>query len=332
LLDFAGVPVPKEVSGQSWRPLLTKAQPNWRSSWFYEYFAEKQKGSRVPDITAVRTVDAKLIKYPGHEEWTELFDLKNDPYELRNLFADPAHASLRLRLEREHTRLASELGYRVPDYVDRPEGWGKPGGPDALTNALPGLRLDFDFAKLDGQRVPDSSGQGNHGTAHNVQLVEGREGRRALQLGDGGYVEVPKSESLSPAGSAWTVEAVINPQLPDGVILARGGRSQGYALWIREGRPAFTVIAGNKTVILESKKAIEGWTTVTGTIKADHTATLHVNGQLAGSAALPNFIQRDPNDAMQIGADMGSLVVESSLPKFTGSIERVRIFSGEARP
>ena len=332
LLDFAGVPVPKDMPGQSWRPLLTEARPNWRQSWFYEYFAEKQQGSRVPDITAVRTADAKLIKYPGHEEWTELFDLKADPYELRNLFAEPAHARLRVRLEVEHTRLASELGYRVPDYVDRPEWWGKPGGPDGTNETTPGLRLDFDFAKLDGQRVPDSSGQGNHGTGHNVELGEGREGRRALQLKDGGYVEVPKSKSLSPAGTAWTVEAVVNPRQPDGVILARGGRSQGYALWVKEGRPVFTVVTGDRTVTVESKKTIEGWTTLTGTIKADRTATLHINGQLAGSAALPNLIQHDPNDAMQIGADLGSPVVESSPPKFTGDIERVRIFSGEAKP
>ncbi|MEY4385099.1 MAG: hypothetical protein RLY20_382, partial [Verrucomicrobiota bacterium] len=57
VLDFAGVPAPKEMQGQSWRPLLTGKPESCRQSWFYEYFAENQKGTRIPDITAVRTAD-----------------------------------------------------------------------------------------------------------------------------------------------------------------------------------------------------------------------------------------------------------------------------------
>ena len=127
LLDFAGVPVPKEMQGRSWRTLLTGSDPSWRKSWFYQYFAEDQKGSNVPDITAVRTADAKLIQYPGHKAWTELFDLKADPYEIHNLIDDPAAAPLKAKMLAEHDRLSKELGYRVPDFVDRPRNWGKPG-------------------------------------------------------------------------------------------------------------------------------------------------------------------------------------------------------------
>lgn len=127
LLDFAGVPAPPEMQGRSWRPLLTGEKVPWRQAWFYEYFTENQKGTRVPDVTAVRTTDAKLIKYPGHEAWTELFDLKNDPYEIHNLFHDPAAALLKEKLLAEHDRLAQEVGFHVPDFVDRPPNWGQPG-------------------------------------------------------------------------------------------------------------------------------------------------------------------------------------------------------------
>lgn len=120
LLDYAGLTVPKEMQGQSWRPLLTGKNVLWRQSWFYEYFAENQKQTNVPDITAVRTADAKLIKYPGHRAWTELFDLKADPYEIRNLINDPAAAALKAKMLAEHDRLAKEVGFHVPDFVDRP--------------------------------------------------------------------------------------------------------------------------------------------------------------------------------------------------------------------
>lgn len=127
LLDFAGVPVPKGMQGRSWRTLLTRNDPSWRKSWFYEYFAENQNGTNVPDITAVRTADAKLIKYPGHNSWTELFDLRSDPYEIHNLIDDPAAGPLKVEMLAEHDRLIKEVGFQVPDFVDRPRDWGKPG-------------------------------------------------------------------------------------------------------------------------------------------------------------------------------------------------------------
>jgi hypothetical protein len=279
-------------------------------------FMKSQKGS------------AKLIRYPGHDDWTELFDLKSDPYETSNLFKDPNYAALRAKMEAEHDRLASEVGYRVPEYVDRPPWWGKPGGPDWKPEATPGIRLHFDFAKLEGDRVPDLSGYENHGRVHNAMLADWRDGKKALRLQGDGWVEVPKSDSLNPTDIAWTAEAVFKSEKPDGMVLARGGKSQGYALWLKQGRPAFTVVIDGKPVTLEAKEAVTDRTTVIGTITSDRKATLHVDGRLAADAALPGLIPRNPSDTMQIGADLGSPVVEPAPPKFTGWIERVRLFSG----
>lgn len=332
LLDLAGLPASKQMQGRSWRPLLTGRPVDARQSWFYEYFAEKQKNSRVPDITAVRTADAKLIKYAGQAEWTELFDLKADPFETRNLYGDPARAALRANLEAEYDRLAKALDYRVPDYVDRPDWWGKPGGPDAKPDAVPHLRLDYDLSKVEGGRVGDISGADNHGTARGVTLADGREGGKALRFDGSGYIEVPNSKLLNPAGMAWTVEAVLKPDKPDGMILARGGKSQGYAMWLKEGRPMFTVVVGKKAVTVAGKQTIKDWNRLVGTITADSKVTLHVEGQLVASKPLHYLIESDPNDVMQIGADLGSPVVEPAPPKFTGLMQRVRVFSGEAKP
>jgi arylsulfatase A-like enzyme len=122
-LDLAGVPVPKEVHGRSWRPLLEgKEGVAWRDAFFYCYFFEK--GFGVPTTTAVRTADAKLIKYPGHDEWTEVFDLKADPFETRNLAKTPEAAELRARLEAEYDRQAKALDFRIPDFADKPPADG----------------------------------------------------------------------------------------------------------------------------------------------------------------------------------------------------------------
>lgn len=123
LLDVAGLESPPEIQGRSWRALLEGKHPEWRQSMFYEYFAEKQNNSDVPDITAVRTATAKLIRYPGHDDWTELFDLRTDPYETRNLIRDADSKPLLDQMQAEYDRLVKETGYRVPEYVDRPDWW-----------------------------------------------------------------------------------------------------------------------------------------------------------------------------------------------------------------
>ena len=118
LLDFAGLPVPKEIQGRSLRPLVEGKFVSWRKAWFYEYFFEHN--FPTPPILAVRTDTAKLIQYPGHDDWTELFDLKADPYEMKNLMGDPAHKKLLAQMKREFDRQAKAVQFKVPDYADQP--------------------------------------------------------------------------------------------------------------------------------------------------------------------------------------------------------------------
>ncbi|MCX6953359.1 MAG: sulfatase [Verrucomicrobia bacterium] len=131
LLDFAGVAVPKEMQGRSWRPLFTSAGPvagaPWRSAFFCEYFQEAGYPN-TPTMTAVRTTDAKLIKYTGHDDWTELFDLAADPYETKNLARDPSRAALLARLNAEFDREANAVAFAVPAYADDPNAPGETAG------------------------------------------------------------------------------------------------------------------------------------------------------------------------------------------------------------
>lgn len=331
LLELAGVAVPPEMQGRSWRSLLEGRRTPWREAWFYEYFAEKQPGSRVPDITAVRTASAKLIKYPGHEEWTELFDLSADPFEMENLYRDPRRAPLRRELEGAHDQLTREVGYRVPDYVDRPDWWGKPEGPDHETNATPELRLEFTFLKDIAHRVTDTSGKANHGMNRGSSAAAGRAGAGARAFDGDSFIEVGKAPSLNPSRGPWTVEAVIQPAKPDGVVLARGGKSQGYSLWIKDRKPAFTVAADGKPTTVQGEQPITGWTVLTGVITPEWQAELYVDGRKVAGAPLGGFIGGDPGDTMQIGADTGSPVVQPPPPNYRGLIERVSLWRG-ARP
>lgn len=116
LLELAGVAVPKEVQGASWKDLAAGRKPaKWRDSFFAEYYKEL---GNVPTCYAIRTATHKLVKYPGHPEWTEVFDLTNDPYEIKNLASD---AKLTTKLEVELAQLIKDVGYTEPKAADRPK-------------------------------------------------------------------------------------------------------------------------------------------------------------------------------------------------------------------
>lgn len=324
-LDYAGVAIPKEVHGRSFRPLLEGKRVDWRKAWFYCYFFEKGF-TQVPTVTAVRTESAVLIKYPGHDEWTEMFDLARDPYQSKNLAKDGGSALMRKELEAEYDKQSKAIDFRIPDFADKP-------GVAAAPPALKGWALEYDFTLGQlGDKIVDTSGRKNDGQAKGVILREGQGGKKKAAYFDGkSHIEVGKSASLNPAQSVWTVEVDMKADSPSAVILARGGKTNGYCLYLDEGRPAFAVTAANKTSRIAGKDTVLGaWTKLTARISAEQTLELRVNDSLAAQGKLHAYIGKDPVEPMQIGADLGTLVVDSPrLSGFVGLIERVRIHHGE---
>ena len=108
-LAMAGVPVPDAIQGRSVVPILQGQTPDdWRQAMYYRYYHYPQD-HRVQPHYGVRTERHKLIFYNKIDQW-ELFDLADDPHELRNLYDDPAQAGTVTHLKAEMTRLRTELG------------------------------------------------------------------------------------------------------------------------------------------------------------------------------------------------------------------------------
>jgi arylsulfatase A-like enzyme len=118
MLDYAGVPIPKAMQGRSLRPLLEQTNvADWSRSFLYEYFFEHH--FLFPTMVAVRTDTSKLITYPNHPEWTEMFKLDSDPYEIHNLAGDPDQKELLDQLQTELDRLKDTVAYVVPGDSDK---------------------------------------------------------------------------------------------------------------------------------------------------------------------------------------------------------------------
>jgi arylsulfatase A-like enzyme len=113
----AGQKKPAGYQGESWMELAEGKPVKWRTSFFYEYYYETPY--HIPTIIAERTETAKLIKYPGQEDWSELYDLKKDPQEKRNLYNDKSAAALKARMTALFKRDSAAVQFTIPDFADK---------------------------------------------------------------------------------------------------------------------------------------------------------------------------------------------------------------------
>ncbi len=116
ILEVCGAKPLHGIHGASWVRLLRGDARGWRTSWYYEYNYEKQF-PYTPNVRGVRTDDWKYIRYPhgdgtGDRHKEELYNLKDDPLEMRNLIFDPriSWKLSELRLELQKVRNAVTRG------------------------------------------------------------------------------------------------------------------------------------------------------------------------------------------------------------------------------
>jgi arylsulfatase A-like enzyme len=118
LLEMAGVPVPIWMQGRSFLPLLEGKDIAWRDAFLYEFY-EYPAEHCAPKNRGIRTGKWKLIHFWEQPEEWELYDLRNDPDEMKNLFG-----------QRDQEARVHELRSRM-DVLRRETGDIDPPGPTA---------------------------------------------------------------------------------------------------------------------------------------------------------------------------------------------------------
>ncbi len=85
-LELAGVDVPEDMQGMSLVKLLNnQTVTNWRQALYYHYY-EYPSEHEVRPHYGIRTNRYALMHFYGDMDEWELFDLKNDPHEMHNLY------------------------------------------------------------------------------------------------------------------------------------------------------------------------------------------------------------------------------------------------------
>ena len=91
VLDLLGVPVPRGVQGRSLVPVIEGRQQGKDAVFAYQSYGDYPARIRQRR-QMVRTKDWKLIHMP--DSGSLLFDLKNDPFEMNNLYGAPEYRDI----------------------------------------------------------------------------------------------------------------------------------------------------------------------------------------------------------------------------------------------
>ena len=92
-LDIANASIPEDLHGKSILPLLKEnTKEGWRETTYYHFYPYPG----VPEHYGIRSKEYKLHHVPNYRDgnYWELFDLVNDPNELKNLYNSPEYVEI----------------------------------------------------------------------------------------------------------------------------------------------------------------------------------------------------------------------------------------------
>ena len=202
----------------------------------------------------------------------EMYDLESDPDELQRVAENPAYAQIRAGLERRLRELQQE--YRDDGTIVRP-------------------------AASDRRRLP----------AETVWRVASDE---AMVLDADNLPHRDAAAELDPTGRPLVLGGWIEANGAEGVLMAQGGESHGYALGVSAGRLVFSMRLGGRLLRVAGGEVPRmGWSHVAVTLDEQGLVRLWINGRSEGEGAKMGVLLQQPLDGLDVGIDRGSRVDDS---------------------
>lgn len=107
-LEIAGVEIPDDIQGVSLLPLLKGEHPDdWRDAIYYHFY-EYPAEHAVKKHYGVRDNRYKLMHFYNDIDIWELYDLQEDPHEMRNIYGQPGTEEITKRMMQKLKQLQEE--------------------------------------------------------------------------------------------------------------------------------------------------------------------------------------------------------------------------------
>ena len=119
----------------------------------------------------------------------------------------------------------------------------------------------------------------------------------------GTMIQFENTAKLNPKDRPVTVEMWVKAEKnKNGVLLARGGPTHGFSLYVDQGKPYFAWRKHGTARIVSGDQQITGrWMHVAGAL-TDEKLNMYIDGQLVATADNGGLLTDDPAQAMEIGA------------------------------
>ncbi len=143
-----------------------------------------------------------------------------------------------------------------------------------------------------------------------------------LQIGE----TLSQNEAPQLGGKALMISAEVQTESAEGVIVAQGGSFNGYALYVHEGKPVFTVRVAGEVFSISASEKPAGRFRVEARLARDGALRLAVDGQPVVTGKASGVIPAQPHEDFCVGFDNGRPVGEyDGKPRFRGTIAKLKV-------
>lgn len=141
-----------------------------------------------------------------------------------------------------------------------------------------------------------------------------------------GSDSLPQQEAPALHNRNYHIQVKLKQWADEGVLVAQGGASQGYALYCQKGGLHFAVRAGGKLSVVHSEKILSMPEVIDVHAKKNGQVKMLADGQVIASGKLEQSLKSMPIDGLQVGRDAAGRVGDygDEFP-FAGQIEIVTI-------
>jgi arylsulfatase A len=149
-----------------------------------------------------------------------------------------------------------------------------------------------------------------------------------LHVGD----EIVSELAPKIADKALRIVCEVKPKSGNAVIVAQGGKKDGYSLYIVDGVPTFSVRESGKLYSVAASAAPQGKYKLDARLQSDGSMTLAVNDKISGNGSANGLVPEQPKESMCVGFDNGAPVAkykQDAKEPYQGELKGLSVMVGE---